>query len=79
MPSEELDEEELSEDDVGPAQPQHPSEDVPVKPHGQDSRYSPEDLEFQAKDVKMDDFLNDPELSTKIFLSFHFREKGLYW
>jgi hypothetical protein len=32
-----------------------------------------------VEDNQLETFLNDPELSMKIFFSSHFRERGLVW
>ncbi|KZT08851.1 uncharacterized protein LAESUDRAFT_757034 [Laetiporus sulphureus 93-53] len=34
---------------------------------------------LEAKDLRMDNFLNDAEKNIKIFLSSHFRDEGLIW
>jgi hypothetical protein len=35
--------------------------------------------ELEAKEMKMDAFLNDPELAMKIFFSSFYKDKGLFW
>ncbi|KAF8513862.1 hypothetical protein JB92DRAFT_2921410 [Gautieria morchelliformis] len=35
--------------------------------------------ELEAKEMKMDAFLNDPERATKIFFSSFYKDKGLWW
>lgn len=37
------------------------------------------EAELEAKELKMDAFLNDPESSMKIFFSSYYKDKGLFW
>lgn len=37
------------------------------------------EAELEAKEMKMDAFLNDPEESLKIFFSSFYKDKGLFW
>ncbi|KAF8520797.1 hypothetical protein BU17DRAFT_88703 [Hysterangium stoloniferum] len=37
------------------------------------------DAELEAQELRMDAFLNDPELSLKIFFSSFYKDKGLWW
>lgn len=37
------------------------------------------EAEEEAKEQRMDVFLNDPELSIKVFFSSYYKDKGLFW
>jgi hypothetical protein len=50
--------------------------DAEPKIHEIDAEYQ---AELEAKEMKMDAFLNDPEGSMKIFFSSFYKDKGLFW
>lgn len=75
---------------AGPGQREWPPRRRPRPPYANYGKEPPEvetdgeilELLAEARSVKEDkmtDFLNDPEKSTKIFLSSYMREQGLIW